>query len=717
MNFKRKDIKKSSYYVWFLGAKEAEGLRGDEFVLPVLRYLTDQEGLSEVSKVTLQVSNKGLKIIQNVPKKSSSSCNPLPASNLSSAKLSLSSNSGKTEQIKHLIPHNAITCVVQEDDLVACILLIYNPITKCPVHVHAYRCDSIETASSLRGQLQLLIEKPENQRKFKEIESRLVSKGLTVNQQPHQLHQHLKQQPQSKPTESSVELNRRFNPLGKRGSSESRSIRTESSDRTEDSYDSGLINGSKENKSLPIELALGNPKVAILYESLAAELKAKLSNPKSGPILLPPKDYDTISRKQGKLSGIEARKSTNMTIVGPLETPSTTTNSSSSSSPTTASSSPLKGIKDKKTGLIVGSSLSTSSSSSSSSSVLKKAMVLPSATSTSNLHIIRSESSCKSSSGIGSDEPDKLSSSSTSPFNRELIKATANYRCDVSSDDSERNWSPIESGPSSSGSAASSGRRLLNLTTTTSTSNMNNNSSNHIVNNKMMITNNANNSNKNIHHHHSHHHNINNNINNNNNRINNKKHEIAERLETNRLNNSIKSSHHQLTSSSSSSSSSSSLSTTNRASIPPPVVPKASLMTKPMKTDLKRIKNDLRPVITGVTPHSASPTINSSNNINSNNNINYDNNKGKVDPPRYYFPDQIVSNNSNVGLMKNKSSDNHHSRRLPTHNLHHDYPSDSVKPSAGDIINITNACARLKPTRDFIRVQPLTNYQRSPISY
>uniref|UniRef100_T1JUH2 PID domain-containing protein n=1 Tax=Tetranychus urticae TaxID=32264 RepID=T1JUH2_TETUR len=587
MNFKRKDIKKSSYYVWFLGAKEAEGLRGDEFVLPVLRYLTDQEGLSEVSKVTLQVSNKGLKIIQN---------------------------------IKHLIPHNAITCVVQEDDLVACILLIYNPITKCPVHVHAYRCDSIETASSLRGQLQLLIEKPENQRKFKEIESRLVSKGLTVNQQPHQLHQHLKQQPQSKPTESSVELNRRFNPLGKRGSSESRSIRTESSDRTEDSYDSGLINGSKENKSLPIELALGNPKVAILYESLAAELKAKLSNPKSGPILLPPKDYDTISRKQGKLSGIEARKSTNMTIVGPLETPSTTTNSSSSSSPTTASSSPLKGIKDKKTGLIV---------------VLKKAMVLPSATSTSNLHIIRSESSCKSSSGIGSDEPDKLSSSSTSPFNRELIKATANYRCDVSSDDSERNWSPIESGPSSSGSAASSGRRLIN----------------------------------------------------------NKKHEIAERLETNRLNNSIK------------------------TSIPPPVVPKASLMTKPMKTDLKRIKNDLRPVITGVTPHSASPTINSSNNINSNNNINYDNNKGKVDPPRYYFPDQIVSNNSNVGLMKNKSSDNHHSRRLPTHNLHHDYPSDSVKPSAGDIINITNACARLKPTRDFIRVQPLTNYQRSPISY
>ena len=43
--------------------------------------------------------------------------------------------------MKHFIPHHAITCVVQGEkpnqDVVSCILLIYNPATSCPVHVHA----------------------------------------------------------------------------------------------------------------------------------------------------------------------------------------------------------------------------------------------------------------------------------------------------------------------------------------------------------------------------------------------------------------------------------------------------------------------------------------------------------------------------------------------------------------------------------------------------
>lgn len=60
-----------------------------------------------------------------------------------------------------------------------------------------------------------------------------------------------------------------------------------------------------------------NTAVNQMYESLAAELKAKLGDPKMGPILLPPKDYDTMSRKQGKLTGIELRRSTNPQLVGP----------------------------------------------------------------------------------------------------------------------------------------------------------------------------------------------------------------------------------------------------------------------------------------------------------------------------------------------------------------------------------------------------------------
>lgn len=59
--------------------------------------------------------------------------------------------------------------------------------------------------------------------------------------------------------------------------------------------------------------------VTQMYESLAAELKAKLGNTKTAPILLPPKDYDTLSRKQGKLTGIELRRSTNPQLVGPIQ--------------------------------------------------------------------------------------------------------------------------------------------------------------------------------------------------------------------------------------------------------------------------------------------------------------------------------------------------------------------------------------------------------------
>ena len=60
------EIKKSSYYVWFLGAKESKGLRGEEYITPVVRYLIGREKEQSPIKVTLQLSNKGLKIIQNV---------------------------------------------------------------------------------------------------------------------------------------------------------------------------------------------------------------------------------------------------------------------------------------------------------------------------------------------------------------------------------------------------------------------------------------------------------------------------------------------------------------------------------------------------------------------------------------------------------------------------------------------------------------------------
>ena len=318
MAFRRKDVKKASYYVWFLGAKESKGLRGDQYVVPVLRFLLDRERQYEPSKVTLQVSNKGIKIVQtlNVPRKSNG--------NQAAFKTSFNSNPNvKTEQIKHMIPHHSVTWVSQEEDIICCIMLIYNPITKCPVHVHAYRCDSIETATTLRNQLQILIDRPENQKKFREIEMRLAAKGLM-------------------PTSGPVPPELEFQSSRKTLNSDGRSTRTEGSDNTDDSLGSSDLgyNGSKELiKNRPVsrgKVHQSDNNSPAVYESLAAELRAKLGNPKTGPILLPPRDYDTISRKRGKLEGIELRKSTNQQIVGPLleqdESPITRSESSGKSS-------------------------------------------------------------------------------------------------------------------------------------------------------------------------------------------------------------------------------------------------------------------------------------------------------------------------------------------------------------------------------------------------
>lgn len=54
----KKDIKKASYYVWFLGAQESRGLRGEEFALPAIRILEERARDLEPFKVTLQVGLK-----------------------------------------------------------------------------------------------------------------------------------------------------------------------------------------------------------------------------------------------------------------------------------------------------------------------------------------------------------------------------------------------------------------------------------------------------------------------------------------------------------------------------------------------------------------------------------------------------------------------------------------------------------------------------------
>jgi len=68
----------------------------------------------------------------------------------------------------------------------------------------------------------------------------------------------------------------------------------------------GNYRGSRQR---PASLAVPTP-----VASLASELRERLST--GAPILLPPKDYDTVSRARGNLNGIEERRCVNVNIVG-----------------------------------------------------------------------------------------------------------------------------------------------------------------------------------------------------------------------------------------------------------------------------------------------------------------------------------------------------------------------------------------------------------------
>lgn len=57
------------------------------------------------------------------------------------------------------------------------------------------------------------------------------------------------------------------------------------------------------------------PGKATLFDSLAAELRAKL-NGNGPPLLLPPRDYDTVHRSKGNLAATELRRCRNSLIVG-----------------------------------------------------------------------------------------------------------------------------------------------------------------------------------------------------------------------------------------------------------------------------------------------------------------------------------------------------------------------------------------------------------------
>ena len=303
---------KSSYYVWFLGSRESRGLRGAEFIRPAVRHLLDKSRNSDVvKKLTLQVSSKGMKIVQTPASSSSSS-----SDKYRKLRQQIPSSSPMMD-MKQFVPHSSITSVYQSDpphdDVISCILLVNNNSSSsiggsspdCPLYVYSYRCDSSETASLLRQQLQALVERPENQAKFDDIEQKLIEKGLLL--------------PTKLDSGSGNKKVSKF-PMGNGGGGSNASSKIGSDGRSLGrSSDSGgsELGGSAGGGNSSPGGAADNNKLVTLYDSLAAELREKLAcRGKHPPLLLPPRDYDTVTRSKGNLSEIDSRRALNPLIVG-----------------------------------------------------------------------------------------------------------------------------------------------------------------------------------------------------------------------------------------------------------------------------------------------------------------------------------------------------------------------------------------------------------------
>ena len=236
------------------------------FLLSINRYFQRKEEECEPSKVTLQISSKGIKLV--------------------------------ADSLRHFVPSHAVTYVSQgappDDDIVSVILLLYNPITKCPVHLHAYRCDSVETADLLSEQFQLLVDLPENQRKIRDLEQRLQSQGLY---------------PSAGQNQSRMLIKSCDTGLG--GSSGDLIAGHSDSSSSDDVASNDVCKSTmdlQQQRHVPLQSdpaisKTDQERIARLYDSLAAELRDKLGGAMSGkaaPLLLPPKDYETQQPESGR---------------------------------------------------------------------------------------------------------------------------------------------------------------------------------------------------------------------------------------------------------------------------------------------------------------------------------------------------------------------------------------------------------------------------------
>lgn len=269
----KSNSKGSQYYVEFLGWMECYGVQGERYTQPVineLRRRQNRKSSDKPPKLTILVTKEELQISQDVDSKKKSGT--------------------KTVQFPK-IPGRDVTFVHQAsrpsdgrpDDIVACIYLGYMPRTNRCVHVHVYRFMDSAVAADFASKMAFIVSKnsihiQDVERKLvidKQIEPPVISNSADIASEPH----------------------------------------------TTDSAVGSASSGYSGDDNIP---AISSHKMDPDLESLADvlpfdnvndELRYRMqsSNP---PVLYPPIDYDTISRRHGNLIKVEERRCTEGTIVG-----------------------------------------------------------------------------------------------------------------------------------------------------------------------------------------------------------------------------------------------------------------------------------------------------------------------------------------------------------------------------------------------------------------
>jgi len=253
------------FHAEYLGWKETRGLYGFAFTEPIVaKLLLRQSSAPDSYRITMKIKRGELHIVQ--------------------------SKSSARQKVKYpAVPLMDISFVTQSPspnaDVVSCIFLGYNSRTHCAAHAHVYRFDSADSAAGFVRMVNSAISRPEYRQRVIGMEHDLAELGHVV------------------PSRLSVEVEGVMRTRGSDGGSYGSPSPNSSDGERLPMYPSAE-EALRQRKDIVITKTAPKPELkgAKLFGNIQEELEHKLAKTTEAPILLPPKDYDTIVRRYGHLS-------------------------------------------------------------------------------------------------------------------------------------------------------------------------------------------------------------------------------------------------------------------------------------------------------------------------------------------------------------------------------------------------------------------------------